>query len=290
MICKHCQTESDGEFCPNCGTPFEKEYADNYYPQQEYYQNYQQPYEAPKKKNNTLMIVLIAVAAVLVVGVFAVVGLLAKGGNKSTGDDPVLPPGVVQSTEEETTLADFEYKGNLIEETEPDDSIVEPDFLYNERTLYIEPEEGLILREGPGQKFNKILTIPYGKAVTIKGGNNGNDDWVYIFYSGDYGWVYSEFLSESKPTKDYDTGVDNRYGVNEYYSYTYSFTAVVSPSKGLNIRTGASTSSESLVVLPKGTEVTVLGCSAYNSDWYYVYCYYKGGYYYGFMSGEYLDW
>ena len=60
-------------------------------------------------------------------------------------------------------------------------------------------------------------------------------------------------------------------------------------SKGLNIREGATTSSRSIVVLPKNTQVTVMGYSPYDTDWYYVYCYYKGGYYYGFVNGDYLD-
>lgn len=287
MICKVCSTESDGDFCPNCGTPFEKEeISANYYQQSQPEQYYTPQAQPEKKKSNSLMIALIAIGAILVIGIFAVVGLLAKGndGNNYATDEP--------SSVAETTQAKVDYEGNQIVMPEPEDNIIEPDFLYNERTLYIEPSEGLVLRTGPGKGYEKIFTIDYAKDVIVMGGSNSAKNWVYIYYAGSYGWVCSDYLSETMPKKDYQSsnpGVNHSYSKNEYYEYYEYVYAYVTPSKGLNIRDGASTSSKSLVVLPKNTQVTVMGYSPYDTDWYYVYCYYKNHYYYGFVNGEYLD-
>ena len=287
MICKVCSTESDGDFCPNCGTPFEKEeISANYYQQSQPEQYYTPQAQPEKKKSNNLMIALIAIGAILVIGIFAVVGLLAKGndGNNYATDEP--------SSVAETTQAKVDYEGNQIVMPEPEDNIVEPDFLYNERTLYIEPSVGLVLRTGPGKDYDKIFTIEYAKDVVVMGGSNSAKNWVYIYYNGSYGWVCSDYLSETMPKKDYQSSnpsVNHSYSKNEYYEYYEYVYAYVTPSKGLNIRDGASTSSRSLVVLPKNTQVTVMGYSPYDTDWYYVYCYYQGRYYYGFVNGEYLD-
>ena len=295
MICKACATESDGDFCPNCGTPFEKEESINNYCQQpQPVQQYSYQTPPPKKKGNGLMIALIAIGAVLVIGIFAVVGLLAKDGTSN----PDSPPTDTTATGEDyvhTTEPDngkVDYEGNQIVMPEPEDNIIEPDFLYNERTLYIEPSEGLVLRTGPGKGYEKIFTIEYAKDVIVMGGSTSAKNWVYIYYAGSYGWVCSDYLSETMPKKDYhsnNNGINYSYSPNEYYEYYEYVYAYVTPSKGLNIREGASTSSRSLVVLPKNTQVTVMGYSPYDTDWYYVYCYYKGGYYYGFVNGDYLD-
>ncbi len=295
MLCKVCSTESDGDFCPNCGTPFEKEENINsYYQQPQPVQQYgMTPPPPPKKKGNGLLIALIAIGAILVIGIFAVVGLLAKGDGKQTDEQTNTTVNVDAAIDtEDTTQEKVDYQGSQIEMPEPENNIVEPDFLYNERTLYIEPTEGLILRTGPGKGYDKIFTIDYAKDVVVMGGSNSAKNWVYIFYAGYYGWVCSDYLSETMPKKDYtsnNSGVNKNYSPNEYYQYYEYFYAYVTPSKGLNIREGASTNSRSLVVLPKNTQVTVMGYSPYDTDWYYVYCYYKGGYYYGFVNGDYLD-
>ena len=104
--------------------------------------------------------------------------------------------------------------------------------------------------------------------------------------------MHSDYLSSTKPKANYTPSTTKRinsyYDTNEYFSYSYSYTATVTPSKGLNLRSGATTSSYSYVVLPKGTKVTVLGYSAYDSSWVYCYAYVNGAYYYGFVSSAYI--
>ena len=292
MLCKVCSTESDGDFCPNCGTPMEKTQSAN-----NYYQPNQIPPVPQKKKNNGLMIALIVIGAVLIIGVFACIGLLAKdnGNNKATENETTVQTEEVP-TEETTTLPEFslddmigetvEYTGG---DTDSNSNTVQPDFYYEEETRYIKPTAGLVLRKGPGTNYSKILTIKYAQQVTIIGGSHTVSGWDYVFYNGYYGWVSSQYLTATRPSGGSSgSHVDNRYTKYQYYEFSNYFYRYVSPSAGLNLRNGASTNSASVVVLPKNTEVTVMGYSAYDSDWYYVYAYYNGNHYDGFLHSKYL--
>lgn len=54
---------------------------------------------------------------------------------------------------------------------------------------------GLFLRTGPGQDYNKILTIPKGDTVYEVAYSDGVYPWVCVVYNGTYGWVSSDYLS-----------------------------------------------------------------------------------------------
>lgn len=54
---------------------------------------------------------------------------------------------------------------------------------------------GLFLRTGPGQEYDKILTIPKGDVVYEIGYSDSVYPWVCVVYNGTYGWVSSDYLS-----------------------------------------------------------------------------------------------
>lgn len=300
MICKECLNEFNGAYCPICGTPGEgtaakEENIYNLSDENSFYPttDANAPMtEEPKKKSNGLLIALIAIGAVLVIGVFAVIGLLVKDGKDNTEPTATAETTIADLIEEETTQAKEDYTESGADYTQSYNNIVEPDFLYNDSTLYVTPSVGLVLRTGPSENYSKILTIPFSKSVTVKGGCSSASKWIYVNYSGYSGWVHSDYLSTSKPRANYTPGttkrVNNYYDTDDRISYSYSYTATVTPSKGLNIRSGATTSSYSYDVLPKGTTVTVLGESLYDSVWVYCCAYAKGNYYEGFVDSRYI--
>ncbi|MBD3272618.1 MAG: SH3 domain-containing protein [Elusimicrobia bacterium] len=70
---------------------------------------------------------------------------------------------------------------------------------------YVTAESGLILREAPDRKSNKIITIPYNAEVTINQYaqkpitvEDITADWVKIMYYSYTGWVFDGFLSAEK--------------------------------------------------------------------------------------------
>ena len=56
----------------------------------------------------------------------------------------------------------------------------------------VNADGGLNLRCGPGQDYNIILVVPY-EAEVVEEGRDG--DWMFIKYDGEYGWVYSEYIT-----------------------------------------------------------------------------------------------
>lgn len=309
MYCANCGTQFEGSFCPNCGSPAANNQQQNnqnsfngYDPNanQGYNPNQNQGYNPgfdnstgndfnnnsnngfnnqPQKKSNNVLIAVIAVAAVIIIGLVATVIVL--------GGKPDSNPQADNETTVSTTEATSEFKAseNANSNSNSGSSVVEPDFSYKSATCYVTADVGLILRRGPGKGYDKIYTIKYAQSVTVLGGTDSVSNFVYVDHAGTKGWVCSDYLSGSKPTKSYNT--NSGVSIGDYYSVN-SWTTSVKPAKGLNIRSGATTSSYSYTVLRQGTTVTVHGVSAYNDDWYYVSAYQGGRTYYGFVSGEYL--
>lgn len=235
--------------------------------------------------NNNILVAIISVAAVVIIGLVAALVVFSM-------DKPE------KETTTTTTEATTEY-----EEDEDDDSydvdidvdvdrteysstgVVQPDYSLSGTFYYVTADIGLILRKGPGKGYSKILTIPYGNRVSAEGASNSVSGWYYVYYSGYYGWVSTQYLSTYKPYKT----TTKSYDVDDVFMYDSYYTKYVSPYKGLNIRTGASTSCYSLATLPQGTRVVVKGKSAYNGSWVYVTAYPPcGNVYSGFVSAQYL--
>lgn len=70
----------------------------------------------------------------------------------------------------------------------------------NPTKYYIHADGGLNMRDRPSTTGNRILTIPEGKVVYSQAYSN---DWVFVSYQGDYGWVSGDYISTSasKPTQ-----------------------------------------------------------------------------------------
>ena len=84
MFCSNCGSNiPDGStMCPNCGAAQQPQYNDPYGQQNNYNQNYSQPYQAsapaPAKNNNTLLIVGIIVAVVAAIAIIVAIVLTKK--------------------------------------------------------------------------------------------------------------------------------------------------------------------------------------------------------------------
>ena len=100
------------------------------------------------------------------------------------------------------------------------------------KKMYVTANSGLNVRSGAGTKYSIVKALPKGTKVTVYEESN---NWSRI---GSGQWVSSQYLSSKKPT-------------------TSTKTMYVTPSAGLNVRTGAGTSYRKIKALSQGTKVTV---------------------------------
>ena len=56
----------------------------------------------------------------------------------------------------------------------------------------VNADGGLNLRCGPGKDYNILLVVP-DKTEVVEEGREG--DWIFIKYSGEYGWVNTEYIT-----------------------------------------------------------------------------------------------
>lgn len=97
----------------------------------------------------------------------------------------------------------------------------------------------LNMRSGPGTTSPVILVIPYGETVTVRGGEQNG--FLPIRYAGRDGWASKNYLALSKTPSAVETA-----GVT---------------TDSLNLRSGPSSTSPVIVVIPAGAEVVVTGQS-----------------------------
>ena len=69
-------------------------------------------------------------------------------------------------------------------------------------TYYVTASSGLVLRKGAGTTYSKILTIPYGAAVSVSSISNG---WATAKYNGYSGYCSSQYLRPD-PSPYYNKG------------------------------------------------------------------------------------
>jgi uncharacterized protein YraI len=129
----------------------------------------------------------------------------------------------------------------------------------------------LNLRAAAGPDGEVLTVIPDGASVTLLG--QTQNGFSEIEYNGAQGWASTEFLSS---VNDGNPGVQPSSGDGESVVPVSSDSATMTPSAGntgnelaatvsggdLNLRVGASTSDEVLVVIPNGATVTLLGETA----------------------------
>ena len=61
--------------------------------------------------------------------------------------------------------------------------------------MIINTETAVTMRSGPSTDYDAIASYNPGVPMMAIG---TKDDWTYVHYYDHYGWILSEFLSESK--------------------------------------------------------------------------------------------
>lgn len=79
--------------------------------------------------------------------------------------------------------------------------IIQPDTSFDGYYGFVDvtpPYDGqnLNMRSGPAKDYELITKVPDGADVTIYGLSDQTNEWVYILYNGNYGWVLSEYVFE----------------------------------------------------------------------------------------------
>ncbi|MEA5059591.1 MAG: SH3 domain-containing protein [Candidatus Pelethousia sp.] len=127
-------------------------------------------------------------------------------------------------------------------------------------------------RQGPSTSTKKLGRISAGSTVTLY---DMDGDWYHVEYNGTKGYIYGKYINKTVDSGATIGGSDT----TSTHSATDSAVntgasvqlAVGSAGGKVNLRKGPSTSTEKLELLPKGTELNILGQCG---DWYYVL--YKG--------------
>ncbi len=119
----------------------------------------------------------------------------------------------------------------------------------------------LNIRSGPGTGYAVVDTVKNGEIVVIL--EKSTDEWYRINHDGTIGYVSSRYLKNVLTAENFDA------------EGTVNATSV-------RYRTGPSTSDSSLGVIPKDTEVDIIGI---NNGWYKLVYNGKTGY----MRSDYID-
>lgn len=168
MKCRYCRTDAPegASFCPSCGKKLDSEEMAAYRAED-------------ISKRLTLLAPLLAIATILIIAMVAYVGFLKpKFGDKL---DIELPFGRVES-------ADVEQEQSTEDATQDGDQ-------ESPKAMYVNDEEGLILRKGPGTENEIVYIMSYGDEIRVEKIEN---DWVYGSI-GDYsGWCSAKYLTEDK--------------------------------------------------------------------------------------------
>lgn len=273
MYCANCGKEigENEKYCSQCGNPSAGTAA-----------------QKTERKNNALIIGLCCAVAILVVGIFVVGVFLGKSdGYKIQVDAPAES---TEATEMSTTKKPVETTVKVTTTkasgTKPTDSkgIVEPDYPMLGSIYYVEPEEGLYLRKGPGKQYADLSILKQGTAMTEIGNRADSPGWTYVRLMDGVtcGWVSTAYLTYSNPNTDPEL-------LYRYYYYSNRIDTVVLDKEGLNLRTGASRDCRRLGTIPYMRTVTVIGYSAYDVNWLYVSVYLDGRTQYGYVDGRYLQ-
>jgi cell wall-associated NlpC family hydrolase len=104
------------------------------------------------------------------------------------------------------------------------------------------------VRSGPSTADSVVTTLGYGESVTLTG--DASNGWLSVSASGGSGWVYGAFLSQENNSSSSSSSSSGSWaGVSGTY-YT---------SDNLNLRASATTRSDTIDTLPRGSEVWLYG-------------------------------
>ena len=260
MICKYCgKTIPDGSvYCSFCGKKVEshiraedsREEYENEYENQEY------EYEEPKGKRVLKAFISIIAAIIFVAAAFYAIMHFVK---PYLGEEPWGDKEDTAQTEEE------EQSGPL-------------------KTMYVTAEEGLILRDGPGQDSEAIHILNYGQEIQVE---KLEVDWAYTTVDGVSGWCSTEYLTEEKivveqKEKTPESEEDRSNLVEPATRIENGLHGVVNSEGGLNLRCGPGQEYDILLVVPYEAEVVEEGR---DGDWIFI----KHDGQYGWINSQYIN-
>ncbi|MBO4220468.1 MAG: SH3 domain-containing protein [Clostridia bacterium] len=189
------------------------------------------------------------------------------------------------SAEEETAsdqdeAATAEEKSGSAEEK---DTEQQADDSVSPKTMYVNSEDGLLLRKGPGTDNEVIHLLSYGQEIQVEKTENG---WAYTIVDSHAGWCSMEYLTENKEDikaeeKKSSSDFDPDKLVEPDNNAEYGYHGYVDSPEGLNMRYGPGEKYGIIDVIPDKTELTEIG---WDEGW--VYIEYKGKK--GWISSQYF--
>ena len=72
-------------------------------------------------------------------------------------------------------------------------------------TYYVTTPAGLVLRQGPGTGYKKLVTMPYGDALSVTSIENG---WAQATYGSYSGYCSTTYISTTRPNMDIKNRLD----------------------------------------------------------------------------------
>ena len=272
MRCKYCGSDvpEGAYFCPSCGKRVESE---------EQYQD-EEAYSGEDLRGKlTFLAPIAAIAAVLIIGLVAYVGFIKpKLGDKLDVDAPTE---TIETAGDEQDQSTEDTSQGSDQDTGADNaaSNVNAEF---PKSMYVNVEEGLILRKGPGTENDMIYIMSYGDEVQIEKIENG---WAYGSIKGNSGWCSAEYITDDKtsikPKEKNMTTADPKKLVAPENTAEQGFHGYVFAEEGVNMRYGPGTQYDIITALPYNAEAIERG---WQDGWIYIE--YKGKF--GWVSGEYF--
>lgn len=150
------------------------------------------------------------------------------------------------------------------------------------KTMYVNAEDGLLLRKGPGKENDVIYPLSYGQEIQVQKTENG---WANTTVDGQTGWCSMEYLTENKGdikvSESPGSKIEPDKLVEPENNSESGFHGYVDSPEGLNMRYGPGAEYNVIDVIPDKTELTELGWA---EGW--VYIMWKGRY--GWISAQYF--
>lgn len=147
-----------------------------------------------------------------------------------------------------------------------DATVQTPSSTVSAYTVYVQ-SSGLMITSEPSSSGERIIYVEKGADLTVSGEQDG---YLYVYSNriGVYGWISESSVATTRPVEETTTtSSDTEQPDTVYDEY---ITMYVSPSIGLNLRTGPSTSNDVIKNIQQNYEVQVVGYNSDDPSWVYV--------------------
>lgn len=251
---------------------------------------FDEPSDEPKQGKWKWIMAIVMIMAILVGCIPLVIGLINDEGRDSTNITIKTTNDTSNNYIEQTTQSSNEHDneyGYIIPS-----NIQDAEEYCNYKARIVDAENNLIMRNGPGSKYEKIGSIANKSLIYIIGYSE-YDEWVLVYYRyyNKYGWVNDAYLKDVNKaflgeTQDMHNVIldDESYPVKpiDYFEDT------VNADVGLVLRNGPSSNSRWILRMENGDDVELRGRYKKDPDW--VFIEYNDGVeqYLGFANAKYL--